>query len=34
MAQHPHVGQGLIVTEASRPHSDTPHWVGFRWTSD
>jgi hypothetical protein len=31
--QQPIVGQGLII-EASRSHSDTPHWVGLLWTSD
>jgi len=34
MAQHPHAGQGLIISEALRSHTDTPHSVGFRWTSD
>jgi hypothetical protein len=34
MAQQPLVGQGLLVTEASRSHSDTPHSVGLLWTSD
>jgi hypothetical protein len=33
MAQQPPVGQGLIM-ESSRSHSDTPHSVGFLWTSD
>jgi hypothetical protein len=28
------VGQGLLITEASRSHSDTPHSVGLLWTSD
>ena len=34
MAQQPQVGQGLLVIEASRSHSDTPQSVGFLWTSD
>jgi hypothetical protein len=30
MAQQPLVGQGLLITEASRSHTlDTPHSVGF-----
>jgi hypothetical protein len=28
MAQQPLVGQGLLITEASQSHSDTPHSVG------
>ena len=28
------VGQGLLVIEASRSHSDTPQSVGLLWTSD
>jgi len=32
MAQQPVVGQSLIF-EASRSHSETPHWVGLLWTS-
>ena len=28
------VGQGLLIVEDSRPHSDTPHSVGLLWTSD
>ena len=28
------VGQGLLITEHSRSHSDAPHWVGLLWTSD
>jgi len=28
------VGQGLLIIEASRSHSDTPHAVGLLWTSD
>ena len=34
MAQQPLVGQDLIIIEASRSHSDTPHSVGLLWTSD
>jgi hypothetical protein len=34
MAQQPLVGQGLLIIEASRSHSDTPHSVGLSWTSD
>jgi hypothetical protein len=32
--QRPPVGQGLLIVEASRSHSDTPHSGGFPWTSD
>ena len=28
------VGQGLLIIEISRSHSDTPHWVGLLRTSD
>jgi len=28
------VGQGLLMIEASRSHSDTPNSVGLLWTSD
>jgi len=28
------VGQGLLIIEASRPHTHTPHSVGLLWTSD
>jgi hypothetical protein len=28
------VGQGLLITEDSQSHSDTPHSVGILWTSD
>jgi len=31
--QHP-VGQGLLIAEASRTHSDTSHSVGLLWTID
>jgi len=34
MEQQPLVGQGLLIIEASLPHSDTPHSLGFLWTSD
>ena len=34
IAQLPVVGQGILVIEASRSHSDTPHSVGFLSTSD
>jgi hypothetical protein len=34
MAQKAIVGQSLLITETSRSHSDTPHPVGFLWTSD
>jgi hypothetical protein len=32
MAQQPLVGQGFLIIEASRSHSDTPHSVGLLWT--
>jgi len=28
------MGQCLLIIEASRPHSDTPHSVGLHWTFD
>ena len=34
VAQHPLVGQGLLIIEPSRSHPDTPHSVGFLWTSN
>ena len=36
MAQQPPppVGQGLLIIEASRSHSDSAHSVGLLWTSD
>jgi hypothetical protein len=34
MVQQPLVGQGLLIIEASRLHSDTPHPQRFLWTSD
>ena len=33
-ARRPLVGQGLLIFENSRSHSDTPHSVGLLWTSD
>ena len=33
-ATAPPVGQGLLIVEASRSHSDTPHSVGRLWTGD
>ena len=33
MAQEPLVGQGLLIMEASRPHSYTPYSVRLLWTS-
>jgi hypothetical protein len=34
MAQQSLLGQGLLIIEASRSHSDTPHSVGLLWTRD
>jgi len=34
MALQSLVGQDLLIIESSRSHSDTPHSVGFLWTSD
>ena len=34
MVQQPGVGQGLLISEVSPSHSDTPHSVGLLWTSD
>jgi hypothetical protein len=34
MARQPLVCQDLLIIEASRSHSDTPHSVGLLWTSD
>ena len=34
MARQPPVGQGLLIIENSRSHSDTPQTVGLLWTSD
>jgi hypothetical protein len=33
-ATAPLVGEGLLIIDASRSHSDTPHSVGLLWTSD
>ena len=30
----PPVVQGLLIIDDLRSHSDTPHSVGFLWTSD
>jgi len=34
MVQQPLVGQGLLIIETSRSHSDTSHSAGPLWTSD
>jgi hypothetical protein len=34
MAQQPLVGQGLLIIEGLRSHSDTPHSMGLLWASD
>jgi hypothetical protein len=34
MVQQPLEGQGPLIIEASRSHSDTPHSLGLLWTSD
>ena len=34
MWQQPLVGQGLLIIEASRSHSDTPQSVGLLWMRD
>ena len=34
LAKEPPLGQGLLIHEALRSHSDTSHSVGFLWTSD
>jgi len=34
MARQPLVGQGLLIIEALRSHSDTPHSVVLICTSD
>jgi hypothetical protein len=34
MPQQSLVGQGLLIIEASRLHSDIPHSVGLPWMSD
>jgi hypothetical protein len=33
MQQQPLMGQGLLIFEASRSHSDTRHSIGLLWTS-
>jgi len=33
-ARQPLIGQGFLIVEALRSHSDTPHSVGLLWTSD
>jgi hypothetical protein len=34
MVQQLPVGQGLLIIESSRSHSDTPHSLRILWTSD
>ena len=34
MTQQALVGQGLLIIEPLRSHSDTPHLLGLLWTSD
>jgi len=34
MVQQPPVGQSLLILEASRSRSDTPHSVRLLWVSD
>jgi hypothetical protein len=34
MARQLLVGQGVLIVDASRSHSDTPHSVGLLWTGD
>jgi len=34
ITQYPLVGQGLVIIEVSRSHTDTPRSVGFLWTND
>jgi len=34
VAQQPLVGHHLLIVEASRSHTDTPHWAGLLWRSD
>ena len=34
MALQTLVAQGVFIIEASRWHSDTPHWGGLLWTGD
>ena len=33
-AQQPVMGQGVLIMEVSRSHSDTPQSVGLLWMSD
>jgi hypothetical protein len=33
MTQQPLVGQGFLIIEASRSHSDTPRAIELPWTS-
>jgi hypothetical protein len=33
-AQQPPVGQGLVISDFSRSHSDTSHSVGLLWASE
>jgi hypothetical protein len=34
LAGQPLLGQGLLIVDASRSHSGTPHSVGLLWMSD
>jgi hypothetical protein len=34
MAKKPLMGQGVLIIEASRTLSETPHSVGLLWTND
>jgi len=34
VAEQSVVGQGFLIIEALRSHSDRPHSVGLLWTSD
>jgi len=34
VVQQPPVGQGLLITEDTSSHSDTPQPVGLLWTND
>jgi len=34
MTKQPLTGQGLLITEPSLSHSDTPNFVGVLWTTD
>ena len=33
-AQQPPVGQGLLIPEVLRSHTDAPQSIGLLWTSD